>query len=116
MSTLQVDTLQGTDGSPKYTARAWVNFNGTGVVAIRASGNVSSITDNGVGNYTVNFSTPMPDTNYCVIGSNEAQGNYPSVIAKYVGGTLTTSAVQVWSADSQVGVHDDVTCSVAIFR
>jgi hypothetical protein len=44
--------------------RAWVNFNGTGVVAIRASYNVSSITDNGVGNYTVNFTTAMPDANY----------------------------------------------------
>lgn len=46
--------------------RAWVNFNGTGVVAIRAAFNVSSITDLGVGQYTVNFATPMPDTNYAV--------------------------------------------------
>jgi len=45
-------------------AKAWVNFNGTGVVAIRASYNVSSITDNGTGNYTVNFTTAMPDANY----------------------------------------------------
>ena len=48
-----------------YGCRAWVNFNGTGTVAIRASGNVSSITDNGVGDYTVNFTTSMPDANYC---------------------------------------------------
>jgi hypothetical protein len=47
-----------------YGCRAWVNFNGTGTVAIRASGNVSSITDNGVGDYTVNFTTAMPDANY----------------------------------------------------
>ena len=47
-----------------YGCRAWVNFNGTGTVAIRASGNVSSITDNGTGNYTVNFTTAMPDANY----------------------------------------------------
>ena len=47
-----------------YGCRAWVNFNGTGTVAIRASGNVSSITDNGTGDYTVNFSTAMPDTNF----------------------------------------------------
>ena len=47
-----------------YGVRAWVNFNGTGTVAIRASGNVSSITDNGTGDYTVNFTTPMPDANY----------------------------------------------------
>ena len=48
-----------------YGCRAWVNFNGTGTVAIRASGNVSSITDNGTGDYRVNFTTAMPDANYC---------------------------------------------------
>ncbi len=47
-----------------YGCRAWVNFNGTGTVAIRASGNVTSITDNGVGDYTVNFTNAMPDANY----------------------------------------------------
>ena len=47
-----------------YGCRAWVNFNGTGTVAIRDSGNVSSITDNGPGQYTVNFAAAMPDTNY----------------------------------------------------
>lgn len=52
--------------APIYAARAWVNFNGTGTVAIRASGNVSSITDNGVGDYTVNFTTAMADANYAV--------------------------------------------------
>jgi hypothetical protein len=50
--------------APVYACRAWVNFNGTGTVAIRASGNVSSITDNGTGDYTVNFTTAMPDANY----------------------------------------------------
>ena len=50
--------------APSYSARAWVNFNGTGTVAIRASGNVSSITDNGTGDYTVNFTTAMLDANY----------------------------------------------------
>jgi len=50
--------------APLYAARAWVNFNGTGTVAIRASGNVTSITDNNTGDYTVNFTTAMPDANY----------------------------------------------------
>jgi hypothetical protein len=49
-----------------YGCRAWVNFNGTGTPAIRASGNVSSITDNGTGDYTVNFTTAMPDANYSI--------------------------------------------------
>lgn len=49
-----------------YGCRAWVNFNGTGIVAIRASGNVSSITDGGVGRYKVNFTNALPDANYSV--------------------------------------------------
>ena len=55
--------------APVYACRAWVNFNGTGTVAIRASGNVSSITDNGTGNYTVNFTTAMPDANYAALAT-----------------------------------------------
>lgn len=64
MSTLKVDTIKDTSGVEVYTAKAWVNFNGTGTVAIRASGNVSSITDNGTGDYTLNFTNAMPDANY----------------------------------------------------
>ena len=64
MSTVKVDTIKTTAGVEVYTAKAWVNFNGTGTVAIRAAGNVSSITDNGTGDYTVNFTTAMPDVNY----------------------------------------------------
>lgn len=52
-----------------YGCRAWVNFNGTGTVAIRASGNVTSITDNGTGDYTVNFTNAMPDANYSMVGN-----------------------------------------------
>lgn len=62
-STLR-DGINATGSAPIYAARAWVNFNGQGTVAIRASGNVSSITDNGVGDYTVNFTTAMVDANY----------------------------------------------------
>lgn len=59
--------------APIYGVRAWVNFNGTGTVAIRESANVSSITDNGTGNYTVNFTSAMPDANYCVLFSTGGQ-------------------------------------------
>ena len=52
-----------------YSCRAWVNFNGTGTPSIRASGNVSSITDNGTGDQTINFTTAMPDANYVWAGS-----------------------------------------------
>ena len=51
-----------------FGVRTWVNFNGTGTVAIRDSGNVSSITDNSTGNYTINFTNNMPDVNYCMVG------------------------------------------------
>lgn len=62
--------LNASGTAPIYACRAWVNFNGTGTVAIRASGNVSSITDNGVGDYTVNFTTAMVDANYSVATSS----------------------------------------------
>lgn len=68
MSTLRVTTLQNLSGTEVYTAKAWVNFNGTGTVAIRSSGNVSSISDNGTGDYTVNFTTALADANYVVAG------------------------------------------------
>jgi hypothetical protein len=73
----QFNTITGT--APLYSARAWVNFNGTGTVAIRASGNVSSITDNGTGNYTVNFTTAMPDTNYSVVAGNGSNASANTV-------------------------------------
>ena len=82
-----------------YGCRAWVNFNGTGVVAIRASGNVSSITDNGAGNYTVNFTTSMPDANYTTITTtNRSSGNTSLVNISRIADELaapTTSAVRV---------------------
>lgn len=69
--------VEASTDSGLYYAKAWVNFNGTGTVAIRASGNVSSITDNGTGDYTVNFTNAMPDTNYAVssLASNEGSSN-----------------------------------------
>ena len=69
----QVATVSGT--APLYMCRAWVNFNGTGTVAIRASGNVTSITDDGTGTYTVNFTTAMPDTNYAAAVSVAETGS-----------------------------------------
>ncbi|UOF82815.1 hypothetical protein [Caudoviricetes sp.] len=68
MSTAKFNQWLNSDGTENYKCRAWVNFNGTGTVAIRASGNVSSITDNGTGDYTVNFTNAMPDANYGVSG------------------------------------------------
>jgi len=73
INSAQVPTISGT--APLYMCRAWVNFNGTGTVAIRASGNVTSITDNGTGDYTVNFTTAMSDANYsAVFGGKYSSG------------------------------------------
>jgi hypothetical protein len=101
--------------APVYACRAWVNFNGTGTPAIRASGNVSSITDNGVGDYTVNFATAMPDANYAAVatGSNDNNLNVPPVgVINYASGS-----VRLLFADNlTVGASDQTTASVAVFR
>ena len=75
MSTIKANDIQNASGgiptvkSQQLIPTAWVNFNGTGTVAIRDSEGVSSIGDNGTGDYTINFSTNMPNTNYAVCGS-----------------------------------------------
>jgi hypothetical protein len=99
--TLGSSVLATPSGSaPSYTCRAWVNFNGTGTVAIRASGNVSSITDNGTGEYTVNFTTALPDANYCVQGlSDWLDGTRLASIAVNASVPPTTSACRFVVAD-----------------
>ena len=80
-SATKLSTASG--NAPSYSARAWVNFNGTGTVKINGSGNVSSITDNGTGDYTVNFSTAMPNTNYATVfgvGDNLGGASLPKII------------------------------------
>jgi uncharacterized protein (AIM24 family) len=101
-----------------YGCRAWVNFNGTGTVAIRASGNVSSITDNGTGDYTVNFSTAMPDANYSAVitvgndSSSTGQGLFATKLD-----TLSSSSVRFKVGRPDNGVlSDSLLSSVAIFR
>tara|TARA_B100000900_G_C20372491_1_gene630988 strand:+ start:136 stop:525 length:390 start_codon:yes stop_codon:yes gene_type:complete len=82
MSTLKVNTIQNTSGGSSSTpeqieqgrAKVWVNFNGKSTVAIRDNFNVSSVTDNATGTYTINFSNAMSDTNYLVVGMNSQDG------------------------------------------
>lgn len=102
---------------PSFDCRAWVNFNGTGTVAIRASGNVSSITDNGTGDYTVNFTTAMADANYSLqatcrtSGSNAGFANIERNVA------LATSSARVISGNisSPYRLDAEEFC-VAVFR
>jgi hypothetical protein len=100
-----------------YGCRAWVNFNGTGTVAIRASGNVSSITDNGTGDYTVNFATAMPDANYSAAGMT----NYGSFVCLHeqrdgTGVEPSASALRIIAMDHPGGVNDNPWVFVSIFR
>jgi hypothetical protein len=76
--------------------RAWVNFNGTGTVAIRASGNVSSITDNGTGDYTVNFTTALCDANYSALND----GNYNMITLETIAPKLMTQIYRTYDAVS----------------
>jgi hypothetical protein len=101
-----------------YGCRAWVNFNGTGTVAIRASGNVSSITDNGTGNYTVNLATSMPDTNYNSVSNivlNASLTTGEQMASQSF--AQSTNAVRIVSFNSNANTSVDVNHAyVAVFR
>jgi hypothetical protein len=107
-----------------YGCRAWVNFNGTtnvgGFCTIRASGNVTSVADNGTGDYTINFTTAMPDANYAVTfgARNDGGGsgaNYQVVVK--TGTTPTTSAVNITAgAPSNAVLYDSAYIYASVFR
>jgi hypothetical protein len=119
MSTAKFDTLSnlaGTQSVPVATvaqgsAKAWVNFNGTGTVAIRASFNVSSITDNGTGDYTLNFTTAMPDANYSTVKTVNLAGN----VLVVRGGNTSASAAAVYVTNTSNTQVDPAEVFVAIF-
>ena len=126
MSTVVVGTLKSTTSSPPTfqntsgteigtLCRAWVNFNGTGTVAIRASFNVSSITDNGTGDYTVNFTNALADANYCFAFSGNNDGSANAIMTKY-NQAPTTTAFRFYSIALGGGVYDTSFVSLAIFR
>jgi len=110
------NVLNASGTAPIYACRAWVNFDGSS--AIRASGNVSSITDNGTGDYTVNFTTAMQDANYCAVVTTGGNGTSAS-------GNAAVGWAAVYASGSvRIGVSDNNTdaqrdtprCNVAIFR
>jgi hypothetical protein len=113
--------LNATGSAPVFACRAWVNFDGTGTVAIRASGNVSSLVDNGTGDYTVNFTTAMPDANYSVTFAGEAANTSPSPASGFLsvpyGGTFTSSAVRMTvGVNNAFPVLDLPRVFVSVFR
>lgn len=98
MSTAKFDTWQKGDGTRTYApVHTWVNFNGTGTVTIRASLNVTSITDNGTGDYTINFTTALANTNYTTttFGTRDTTGNFPALPTFTNGQTKTTAANRI---------------------
>ena len=118
-------TIQDSAGTTIGTfCRAWVNFNGTGTVAIRASFNVSSITDNGTGDYTVNFTTAMPDANYVAVLGQTTYGIPNPGIGQFIrgandttGATLkSTTQIRLYSAANTAAAYDSVENNIAIFR
>ena len=102
--------------APVYACRAWVNFNGTGTVAIRASGNVSSITDAGTGRYAVNFTTALPDANYAYVGTcKDVSGG--AVASMNPAGTQTTSSCSIQTLTiSPIAEADNSFVWCAFFR
>jgi hypothetical protein len=110
------NVLNASGSAPMYACRAWVNFNGTGTVAIRASGNVSSITDNGTGDYTINFATDMEDANYCVTGSTQRVTTGQAGGFGVKNSSIAVGSVGVLTSNGFGGLEDASTVSVAIFR
>jgi hypothetical protein len=127
LGTAKLTTLADSAGANTSTpaeiasgrAKAWVNFDGTGTPAIRASYNVSSITDNGTGDYTVNFTNALADANYGFTFGKDAapsdgpSGTFNSVITAV---TILGSSLRVRNIYSNGVIGDTAACSVAIFR
>jgi hypothetical protein len=113
-------TLFNASGSaPVFACRAWVNFNGVGTVAIRESGNVTSITDNGTGIYTVNYTTAMPDANYCLALTGRRNDGPSDGLASRGGSTyanLATTSSQIRTGAPSAVQLDFLEVHVAAFR
>jgi hypothetical protein len=127
--TIVADTLQSSiTGTPVQfndgvgtqigtLCRAWVNFNGTGTVAIRASFNVSSITDNGTGDYTINFTNALPDANYNAVGALGGSTVLTVDIGILAANAPTTTALRFGSRRTTDGVLIDATyTNISVFR
>ena len=108
-------SLNATGSAPMFACRAWVNFNGTGTVAIRASGNVSSITDNGVGLYTVNFIAAMPDTNYSAVNGGYRYSSGSSTQEGFHSYLTMSISIDVLTLNGGA-FYDSAQVNVAIFR
>ena len=118
---ITADKWTNKDGTENYKCRAWVNFDGTGTVAIRGAGNVSSITDIGTGDYSINFTTALDSANYAVCGSVGNDDPLLAVAAASVRtrGAPTPSAVRIVTGNHYINssstYYDMKYVSVAVF-
>ncbi len=125
MSTLKVNTIQNTSGGSSSTAeqieqgraKAWIHFDGQSTVAIRDSFNVSTLTDNGTGDYTISFSSAMANTNYAVATTQPAQHNFTQAILgieQDQANAFATGSIRVQcvKTGNNAAVDRDVNCVV----
>lgn len=109
-------SLTGNIYGAQGIAKLWINFNGVGTVAIRGSSNVSSLTDNGTGNYTINFTNAMPSVNYAPAGFSSAYSGTADVwVSQRNGDTFSTTALQIGCGNSAGGFLDADRIAVVIF-
>jgi hypothetical protein len=106
------EALNASGAAPIYACRAWVSFTGTGTVAIQASGNISSITDNGTADYSLNFTTAMEDADYACAGMT---GQYRSIELREFD-QLSSSFLRISTGVNSSSRYDVETCRVAVFR
>ena len=126
MSTIKVTNIQDTSGNNSSTsaeifngrAKAWVNFNGTGTVAIRADFNVNTITDANTGDYTVNFSNALADANYAVLYTGGYEPGVDARTCNIINSDIaqTTSLVRLRTIKVDATAIDTDRCNAAIFR
>ena len=112
------DALSTATGSaPSYSARVWVNFNGTGTIAIRNSGNVSSLIDNGTGDHTVNFTTALSASTYCVTGHCNHVTNTSNTRGFLQSKTTnrTTSSIRIVTVGDGGSILDFEVIDIALF-
>ena len=122
MSTIKVGTLLAADGTTttqpsipaldKRMASAWVQFSGTGTVAVNEAYNVSSITDNGTGDYSANFQTNLSTAYYAVTGSTIGSGGYYSTFT--CGGSASTSAARIKIQHINNNLYDNSAISLIV--
>jgi len=98
------------------SAKAWVNFNGDGTVAIRAAFNVTSVTDNGTGDYTVNFTNSMSDANYVIGATGGTSGTDSALCLQSRNDLCTASSARIYMKGTNAAFFDIPALYVSIFR